>query len=166
MAVSFSFSWRPACDFRRGRSMNGKVQEVRAIILHSTDGHEAGDLETLTGNHPQRPVSAHYYVTRDGRIFKLVMEFNTAFHAGSVVHENWSNACTIGIEQEHVDYQDDWPDAQVLAVARIVADIRRRHGWLVPVLSHAHVAYPPGRKVDPASYPWGRLAKHVKGISK
>lgn len=119
-----------------------------------------GDLGTLTG----LLVSAHYYVTRGGRVMQLVREADTAFHAGRVWRPDGSNAASIGIEQEHVDGLQDWPEAQLRAVGALVADIRRRRGDL-PVLSHAAVAFPPGRKRDPLAYPWGRLSVCVRACS-
>ena len=142
-------TWRPAHSYAlpTGRRI------ITALILHSGDGTLTGDLDTLTA--PQSD-SAHYYVARSGRVWQLVREANIAFHAGLVKKPQWSNAHTIGIEQQHVDLQDDWPDPQILAVARLVHHIRLRRGDL-KLLGHADVCAPPGRKIDPAHYPWADL---------
>lgn len=126
---------------------------IMAAILHSADGTLVGDLAQLTGDHG---VSAHYYVARSGRVWQMVLERNIAWHAGAVRKPTWNNAHTIGIEQEHVDHREDWPDTQLLAVARLVNHIRVRRGP-IPLLGHADVASPPGRKQDPADYPWAEL---------
>lgn len=145
-------TWRPALAFRAGRR-----RRLESIILHASDGREAGDIETLTGAY----VSSHYYVTRAGHVWQFVREADTAYHAGVVLKNCWSNAATIGIEQEHVDGRQDWPEAQLRAVANLVSDIRRRNPGPMPVLGHATVAAPPGRKIDPAGYPWAELHKYV-----
>jgi hypothetical protein len=49
----------------KGRGGDG---QMHGIILHSSDGRESGDLNQLTHG----GVSAHYYVTTDGRIYNLV----------------------------------------------------------------------------------------------
>lgn len=131
----------------------GRAQPIRAIILHSTDGHEAGDVATLTGG----AVSVHWYVTRAGRYYHFVADADTAYHAGKVDdYARHGNAATIGIEQEHIDHQQAWPDSLVKATARLVAALRQKNGNL-PVLAHAEVARPKGRKEDPAGFPWARL---------
>jgi N-acetyl-anhydromuramyl-L-alanine amidase AmpD len=145
------YIWRPAQAFKSGRP-----GPIASVILHSSDGREEGDLATLTG--PR--VSAHYYVTRRGVLYHLVMDRDTAYHVGAADRPEHSNGSTIGIEQEHIDGQDDWPDTQLTTVARLVCALRSRYGFL-PVLSHAAVAVPPGRKVDPQGYPWAWLSAAV-----
>ena len=130
---------------------------LAAVILHSGDGSRAGDLATLTQS---TDVSAHYYVTRETTVYQLVHEDEQAFHAGKVRRADWANSRTIGIETEHRDGIDDWPDSQVVEIAILVFNIRRRYGH-VPVLSHARVAAPPGRKVDPLDFPWLSMAAVV-----
>jgi N-acetyl-anhydromuramyl-L-alanine amidase AmpD len=105
-------------------------------------------------------VSSHYYVTRAGKLYRLVLDRDTAFHVGKADKPEHSNGRTLGIEQEHIDGQDDWPDAQLTTVARLVCALREQYGHL-PVLSHAAVAVPPGRKVDPQGYPWDKLSEAV-----
>ena len=122
---------------------------IRSIILHSSDGREEGDVATLTG----AIVSAHWYITRAGRIYHFVDNANTAYHAGKVNNLCFSNAASIGIEQEHFDGREEWPQAQVEAAGRLAAFLQQLYGDL-QVRSHAAVAAPQGRKVDPVSYPW------------
>ena len=145
--------WLPAVAHRpRPRGWT-----LRAIILHSGDGSRPGDLATLTES---PDVSAHYYACRDTTVYQLVRDSEQAFHAGKVRSVNFSNAFTIGIETEHVDNRDDWPDPQVVEIGILVFHLRQRYGPL-PVLSHARVAAPPGRKVDPVGFPWLSLAAVV-----
>ena len=146
---------------RKGRSLNGEAMQIRNIILHSSDGRKAGDLATLSGE----KVSAHWYVTRAGEIFHLVDDEDTAFHAGDVTKPRFfSNAATIGIEQEHFDpdpkagrpHNEDWPERQIETVAELVAFLLQEHGLNSPddIKTHAEVAAPPGRKQDPFGYPF------------
>lgn len=147
--------------YKQARSYRaGRPGPVSAIILHSSDGQRAGDIETLTTG----PVSAHWYVTRDGDVWHFVADADTAYHVGRADRPEHGNGRTIGIEQEHIDGKQDWPTAQVTAVAMIVHYLRRMYGDL-PVLAHAAVAVPPGRKIDPQDYPWDRLSAAVANMA-
>jgi N-acetylmuramoyl-L-alanine amidase len=134
---------------------------ITAIILHSGDGTRLGDLETLTATHS---ASAHYYISRAGHAWQLVREQDVAYHCHPARKPIWENRYTLGIEQEHIDHRDDWPDAQILAVARLVAHIRTRRGP-IPLLGHAAVCKPPGYKIDPADYPWAELHVSLQRIA-
>lgn len=149
------YTWKQAQAFTTGRPY-----PIRAILLHSTDGHRDGDIATLTG--PK--VSVHWYVTKTGDLYHFVDDTNTAWHAGIVdnpkVH---GNGATVGIEQEHIDGEEPWPDALVQTTANLVAALRQKHSLKLPVLSHASVAtftmggHDYGRKVDPTDFPWSKL---------
>jgi N-acetyl-anhydromuramyl-L-alanine amidase AmpD len=150
----------PARSFTSGRDGN----QIQNVILHSSDGREHSDLQTLT----QGDVSAHYYVTREGDVYHLVNDNDTAYHAGVVSKPEYSNAATLGIEQEHYDpgkeypNGEDWPDAQVQATARLTAGLLKENGLsLDDVKSHSQIASPAGRKQDPYGYPWDRFNKLV-----
>lgn len=147
------YHWKPARAFRKDRA-----GQISAIILHSTDGREAGDIETLTGPN----VSVHWYVTRRAQVWHFVQNADTAYHVGYADKPEHSNARTIGIELEHFDGQENWPPEQVAMVSRLVCALRQTYGTL-PVLSHAAVAVrPKGRKVDPKDFPWAELSALVQ----
>ena len=148
------YRFKEARSFRRGR-----IRPIQNIILHSTDGHEEGDIATLT----RGAVSVHWYVTKDGRIFHFVQDRDTAFHAGVVVSAAFSNASTIGIEQEHIDGAEEWQSEQIETVARLTAFLLQRHHLDIgDIHTHAHVAFPPGRKQDPLHYPFDRFFELVQ----
>lgn len=153
--ADLDYTWLPARAFRRHSDPN-HTRKIRAIILHSGDGHEQGDIETLT----RGAVSAHWYVNRAGRIWHMVADSDVAFHAGVVAPGMPGNEDSLGIEQEHIDGKQNWPAAQVRAVAKLVVALRQKHGHL-DVLGHAAVAYPKGRKRDPRSFPWAQFSRFV-----
>ena len=138
------YIWKPADSrhFQAGRSGRG----IAGIILHSTCGKLHGDIETLTVG--EREVSSHWYVTRTGEVYHFVQNADTAYHVGAVVDQFWSNSRTLGIEQEHLDGLEDWPDIQVQTTAALCVA-------LGPYLirHHSQVCAPPGRKVDPVAFP-------------
>lgn len=134
---------------------------IYGIILHSTDGRKNGDIQVLSGKTDRR-VSVHWYTTITGDIYHFVQDKDIAFHCGTVSDWRYSNTYTVGIEQEHIDGQEAWPDALVKSTALVVAYLRHKFGNTVPVKSHAEIAFPPGRKVDPVDYPWNLLSTYVK----
>jgi N-acetylmuramoyl-L-alanine amidase len=150
----------------KGRAGDG---QIHGIILHSSDGRESGDLNQLTHG----GVSAHYYVTTDGRIYNLVPDGDTAYHAGQTrgQYANYNNSNTIGIEQEHYDPGDKggkngeaWSPAQVAATAKLVAYLKGKYGLSDnDIMGHSDIA--PERKQDPYNYPWQGFFKAVDGAS-
>jgi len=148
----------PSRNFTRGVAN----RDIRGIVLHSADGaSQQGDLSELTTG--SRGASAHYYITRDGKVHHLVADDDIAHHAGvmNIDPAHFGNAASIGIEQEHVDGKDDWPDAQVRRTAIIVSHILQSHPNLTlnDVMGHSDVA--PGHKVDPVNYPWAKFRDYV-----
>ena len=139
-------------SYTSGRGGDG---QVHGIILHASDGDEKSGIQTLTGHDPDHQVSAHYFVTKDGRIYNFVNDSDTAFQAGKTYgpRAQYNNASTIGIEQEHVDGKEAWAPAQVAATAKLVAYLKGKYNLSDDdIMGHSDVA--PGRKIDPYNYPW------------
>jgi N-acetylmuramoyl-L-alanine amidase len=148
--------WVPSPNFNERRPS--------FVVLHHTSNNTAERaLRTLTD--PERRVSAHYLIARDGRIYQLVDERARAWHAGV---SYWGgnhdlNSASIGIE---LDNNGNEPFAEPLIESLLVllADLQARYR-LPPqnIIGHADVA--PGRKADPSRYfPWQRLAQHGFGL--
>lgn len=147
-----------------------------SIILHYTGMPSASEALLWLAN-PVSEVSCHYFVFEDGRIWQMVPESRRAWHAGkSSWHgETDMNSRSIGIEIANAGHDlsrmppepgkyPDFPEAQIDAVIRLVADIKAR--WSIPdarILAHSDIA--PGRKVDPGErFPWERLAAAGLGL--
>jgi N-acetylmuramoyl-L-alanine amidase len=148
--------WQPSPNF--------DLRRPNYVILHHTTNTTAARaLETLT--HPDRSVSAHYLIDRNGEIIQLVDETKRAWHAG----ESWwggttdLNSSSIGIELDNTG-EEAFPDIQIDALLNLLTDLRTR--YRIPpanILGHADVA--PSRKVDPSRFfPWQRLAQHGFGV--
>lgn len=148
--------WQPSPNFDQRRP--------NYVILHQTtndNAHQA--LATLTD--PQRRVSAHYLIGRDGEVMQLVDEASRAWHAG----ESWwggtsdLNSASIGIELDNTG-QEDFAEPQILALLALLDELRTR--YRIPsanFLAHGDIA--PGRKVDPSRlFPWRRLALQGFGL--
>ncbi len=93
--------WAASPNFSKGR--NGK--KIIAIVNHITAGAFPGCLSWM--KNPQAKASAHYLVTRQGKIYQMVRDEDTSWHAGAVNKPSWKlydgtnpNRYTIGIEHE------------------------------------------------------------------
>ncbi len=136
---------------------------VSMLVLHYTgmpDAHSA--IEWLAN--PESKVSAHYVVTEEGEIVRMVAEDKRAWHAG----KSWwrgitdVNSASIGIELVNPGHEwgyRPFPDAQIEALIPLVHEIVQRHGITRGnIVGHSDVA--PDRKVDPGElFPWAKLAR-------
>ena len=136
------------------------------IVLHATEQDSAREsLDTLRTANSGGPVSAHYLVGDDGRIYQLVADAERAWHAGG---GRWGtitdlNSASIGIEIDN-DGSEPFTEAQMAALLRLLDDLGARLS--IPksqVIAHADLA--PTRKRDPgAHFPWARLADAGYGL--
>lgn len=164
---------------------------VDTIIIHHTATSTSvyGDRAALSWlSHPKSTVSAHYVVGHDGKVYRLVPEDRTAWHAGEscLPWEKYKkgaslNPRSIGIELVNPgDGVTPFTEAQYAALGELLPDIVRRMGWAVTgvrkgfivaqgephgwILGHRDVAQPPGRKTDPAdNFDWGRVRSLFAG---
>ena len=148
--------WRPSPNFDQRRP--------NFVILHQTTNATVDQaLATLTD--PQRKVSAHYLIGRDGGVIQLVAEAARAWHAGESRWGGMSdlNSASIGIELDNTG-TEPFAEPQIAALLALLADLRER--YKIPaanVLAHGDVA--PTRKVDPSRFfPWRRLAEAGFGL--
>ena len=142
-------------------SPNHDVRDPVIVVIHATEqGSAAESLDTLRTRNAGGPVSAHYLVGDDGRIYQLVPDALRAWHAGG---GRWGtitdlNSASIGIELDN-DGSEPFTTAQVDSLVRLLEDLTERHG--IPrtaVIAHADMA--PMRKRDPgAHFPWATLAE-------
>ncbi len=158
----------PGADFIPSPNFNARAPErvpIDVVVLHSTcmPTNETDETVRLFQSAASK-VSSHYVVGKDGRIVQMVSEQNRAWHAGVCLWQGRTdiNSCSVGIEMVHQDQTpgDDWPDAQMEAVARLLLSIRARHR--VPndhIIFHSECAYPVGRKTDPQGFDRARLLR-------
>lgn len=154
----------PQTGYRWHPSPNFDQRRPNFVLIHvTTNGTVAQALATLTD--PERRVSAHYLIGRDGAVLQLVDEGARAWHAG----KSWwgggtdLNSASIGIELDNTGFEP-FPEPQIAALLALLDDLRTRYA--IPaanVLGHADVA--PGRKADPSrQFPWRRLALQGFGL--
>ncbi|MDX9996442.1 MAG: N-acetylmuramoyl-L-alanine amidase [Phenylobacterium sp.] len=138
------------------------------LVLHYT-GMQTGEAALERLRSEEASVSSHYLVEEDGRIFRLVPEERRAWHAGVSFWrgERNVNHASIGIEIVNPGHEFGYrpfPEAQIVAVLELVADIRSR--WSIDdrdIVGHSDIA--PARKIDPGElFPWKRLAEAGHGL--
>jgi len=137
---------------------------VSMVVIHYT---EMKPVETALARmcDPDASVSAHYCITEEGEVIRLVPEDRRAWHAGQSFWRGVRdvNSASIGIELDHPGhalgyrgFAEPQIDALIPLLARIVKryDIPRAN-----VVGHSDIA--PIRKIDPGElFPWERLAEY------
>lgn len=140
------------------------------IIIHYTGMQSAQSaLERMCDDTAPR-VSAHYFIDKQGVIYRLVCETKRAWHAGVSIWEGISdiNSRSIGIELENKGHEwgyHTFPKAQINALIRLLDTIRTRYNILDKnIIGHSDIA--PLRKKDPGElFPWHDLADAGHGIA-
>lgn len=116
-------------------SRNGK--SISGVVIHTTQGFYQGTINYFKNN--DRRVSAHYVVSLNGEITRMVDEAQAAHHAGitrnatSPVYKGFNpNWNTVGIENaDDNNPQGANRDNQYPVLAKLVADICKRNN--IPV---------------------------------
>ncbi|PDW03511.1 N-acetylmuramoyl-L-alanine amidase [Candidatus Viridilinea mediisalina] len=146
----------------------GNVERIRMVVLHATAGRYPGDFGWLRkGGDERRPVSCHYYIDKRGQISQFVKDGDIAWHAGvsrweidGELRENL-NRCSLGIELENLNTgRDPYPEEQLAAAVALTRLLVRRYN--VPrnqLVRHLDIS--PGRKTDPAGFPWASFVARV-----
>jgi N-acetyl-anhydromuramyl-L-alanine amidase AmpD len=121
---------RPPVTWVRGEGSYTKAnrapQAIKCIVIHVTEGGFDGSVHVLTGGRSH--ASAHYVVSRDGRIMQLVHQSDIAWHAGNMA----VNKESVGIEHVGMTYdRAGFPRAEYVASAKLAAWVARRS--LMPI---------------------------------
>lgn len=140
---------------------------ISMVVIHYT---EMKPVEVAIARmcDPASSVSAHYCITEEGEVIRLVPEDRRAWHAGASYWRGIPdvNSASIGIELDHPGHAPEnggyrpFAEAQIDALLPLLARIVRQYD--IPranVVGHSCVA--PMRKVDPGElFPWDRLADY------
>jgi len=153
-------------NFHKGRD----GQQITAIVNHITAGLMPGTLSWL--RNPKAKASAHYLVTKDGRIFQMVKDTDTAWHSGFTNRPSWPllkrginpNKYTIGIEHECLSggaLTEEQYQA-TLWLHRYLCDKWRIVPHEDTIIGHCRIDSV-NRPNDPgSSFPWKRLFEDLR----
>ena len=151
------FIGSPNFDFKTKRT-------IKYIIIHYTGmKNQAVAIKRLQSKVAK--VSCHYLVSKTGKIYQMVKDYNVAWHAGK---SKWGkdenlNKNSIGIELVNKG-SENYPNAQIKSLIYLLKKLRAQYK-IKPqnLLGHEDVA--PKRKVDPGPlFPWSLLFN--QGLSK
>ena len=141
-----------------------RMLPIQMVVLHYTEMKPVENAIDKMCN-PDSKVSAHYLITEEGEVVRLVDEAKRAWHAGVSFWRGHKdvNSASIGIELDHPGHAGGYrafSDAQFEALVPLLARMVKHHD--IPranVVGHSDVA--PGRKIDPGElFPWDRLAEY------
>jgi N-acetylmuramoyl-L-alanine amidase len=141
-----------------------RAEPISMVVLHYTDMPSVDAALTRLCD-PASKVSAHYVISEEGEVTRLVDESKRAWHAGRSFWRGKSNVngASIGIELHnpgHTCGYRPFPDAQIEALVPLLHRIVQAYD--IPranVVGHSDVA--PQRKLDPGElFPWERLAEY------
>lgn len=149
---------------RLSPNWNERTLPISMVVLHYT---EMKPVETALDRlcDPEAEVSAHYLISEEGLVTRLVSEDKRAWHAGASYWRGHKdvNSASIGIELDHPGHAlgyREFADAQIDALIPLLHRIMRKYD--IPranIVGHSDVA--PARKTDPGElFPWERLAEY------
>ena len=144
-------------------TVNFNLRKPNYVIIHHTAQDSVKQtLNTFTLVRTQ--VSAHYVVSRDGKVYHMLNDYLRSWHAGV---SKWGsvtdmNSCSIGIEIDN-NGLEPFQDAQIKSLILLLAKLKKAYN--IPTanfIGHSDIA--PGRKTDPSAYfPWQTLAQNGFG---
>ena len=142
-------------------------KDIRFLIIHYT-GMQSARVSMDRLKNPNSKVSCHYFINRNGNIYKMVDDNKIAWHAGKSKWKNVRNLnkCSIGIEIQNkghfIDYQN-FPKKQISSLIVLIKSLLKKYKIKkCNVLGHSDIA--PLRKKDPGEkFPWNFLS--LKGVS-
>ena len=114
-------------------------------------------------------VSSHFFISKNGKIYNLVKENKTAWHAGKSCWRNFKNLNknSIGIELANKGHEfgyTSFKKKQISSLIMVIKMVIKKYKIEKKnVVGHSDIA--PLRKMDPGEkFPWHLLAKKNIGI--
>jgi len=139
-------------------SINFGIRKPNYVVIHHTAQDSLG--QTIRTFHSEKAgVSAHYVVSRTGKVVQMVNDYYRAHHAGIGKWGNDTdlNSSSIGIELDNNGTTDPWTDAQINALTELLSYLKVKYN--IPQANFiGHMDLAPTRKNDPSRFPWKVLA--------
>jgi N-acetylmuramoyl-L-alanine amidase len=144
-------------------SVNFGIRKPNFIVIHHT-AQTSLDQTIKTFTLTRTEVSAHYVVSRDGKVVQMVNDYLRSNHAGAGRWGNDTdlNSSSLGIELDN-NGNEPYSDAQIKSLLTLLGTLKKRYN--IPTanfIGHADLA--PKRKPDPNKFPWKVLAEKGFGL--
>ena len=144
------------------------ISSIKLVIIHYTGMQsERESIKRLCN--PLSKVSAHYLISQNGKIFKLVEDQYIAWHAGKSRWKKYNNLNkdSIGIELVNKGHQYGYTSfnkKQISTLVKICKVLKKKYKIKTKnFLGHSDIA--PLRKIDPGEkFPWEFLSMKKIGI--
>jgi len=143
---------------------NFNMRKANFVVIHHTAQNSTTQtLKTFTV--PQTQVSAHYVISRDGKVYHMLNDYLRAWHGGLSKWGNNTdlNSSSIGIELDN-NGTETFPEVQITSLLQVLAILKEKHN--IPAANFiAHSDIAPVRKSDPSTFfPWKQLAANGFGL--
>ena len=126
-------------SYRSPRNAERRIRPAtRLIVLHTTEAHARSSLNKL-----RERGEAHYCVTEDGTVYRIVDRDRVAFHAGRSMWNGKEDCDDYSIGIEVVGHHDKPVTLkQIAALKELVASLKSIYNLTDgQVVCHSHVAY-------------------------
>jgi N-acetylmuramoyl-L-alanine amidase len=143
-------------------------RDIRFLIIHYT-GMQSARVSMNRLKSPKSKVSCHYFIKRNGSIYRMVDDNKIAWHAGKSKWKNINNLNknSIGIEIQnkgHLIRYQNFPKKQILPLVKLIKILMKKYKIKrCNILGHSDIA--PLRKLDPGEkFPWNFLSTRGTAI--
>ncbi len=140
---------------------------IKFVIIHYTGMQsEIVSINRLVNKNSK--VSAHYFISKKGKIIQLVKENKVAWHAGKSKWKQFINLnkYSVGIELANKGHEfgyENFSKKQIKSLISLCLKLKKKYKLKhLDFLGHSDIA--PLRKIDPGEkFPWKRLSKFKIG---
>lgn len=141
--------------------------KIELCVIHYTEGDFESSLAWLIN--PASKASAHYLISRTGKIYELVNEGWKAWHAGVSSWNGKSGVNDFSIGIELVGWRrGGFTNMEMESLAWLSKDIMVRNTLINASRFVGHSAISPGRKIDPEGadnqFPWDLFKKSLRCV--
>ena len=138
-------------------------KSIKLLVIHYT-GMQSERESIMRLCNPKYKVSSHFVINQNGKIYRLVQDDQTAWHAGKSCWGKYKNLNknSIGIELVNKGHEfgyTNFKKKQLSSLIKICKNLIRKYRIKKQnIVGHSDVA--PLRKIDPGEkFPWKKLAK-------
>ena len=143
------------------------LRDIRFLIIHYT-GMQSARVSMNRLKNIKSKVSCHYFIERNGIVYRMVNDNKIAWHAGRSKWKDFNNLNknSIGIEIQNkghtIKYQN-FTKNQISSLIMLLKTLMKKYKIKKEnVLGHSDIA--PLRKIDPGEkFPWNFLS--TKGVA-